>query len=83
MDRSEEHVEELVDFLKSNMNDYNQHKTENIDLLYKSMNEVLNLLLIKKEQMEQTGTPEEFAYLNGQIAGYKLVMSVINAFFDH
>lgn len=69
--------------ISSYLNENNPQEIKNIDLLYRSMNDIYSFLIHKRDQLEQNCTPEELAYLNGQIAGYKLVMSVINAFFDH
>jgi hypothetical protein len=82
MSKLEQNPDEISE-LKGYLNEYNPQEIKNIDLLYRSMNDIYSFLIHKRDQLEQNGTPEELTYLNGQIAGYKLLMSVINAFFDH
>lgn len=73
----------LEDGLTSLFDDYKKQEVQNIDLLYRSLNDMYAFLMTKKDQLEQGGTPEEIAYINGQISGYKLTLAVMNAFFDN
>ena len=56
---------------------------KNIDLLYRYLSGVHSELLHKKENLSQGATERDIAYLEGQIAGYKIANSIIEAFFDN
>jgi len=56
---------------------------KNIDLLFRYLSEVQTSLLIKKEQAEQTNDEKLMAYIDGQISGHKLTLTIISAFFEN
>lgn len=59
-----------------------EKKVKNIDLLFRSLNELLLALSLKLEQAEQANDEKMIAYIQGQIAGCKYANSIVDAFFD-
>lgn len=72
-----------MDDLKSYLTEYESEKIKNIDLLFRNLHYLQELLFQKKEQAEQAGDEKTIAYIDGQITGYKYAVSVVNAFFDN
>lgn len=60
-----------------------KQQVRNIDLLYRSLNQIHEFLYEKKEQAQMANDEKTVAYINGQIAGFKLATSTIEAFFDN
>jgi hypothetical protein len=69
--------------LKTYLNEYEADRVKNLDLLFKNLHYLQEVLFLKKEQAEQAGDEKTLAYIEGQIAGYKYAVSIVNAFFDN
>lgn len=83
MGKIEDDQKDIMDDFKNFLIETDPEKVKNIDLLFKNLYYLQELLFHKKEQAEQTGDEKTLAYIDGQITGYKYALSVVNAFFDN